>query len=155
MPLPKGYSKSAKAAQSKDRALEDVRHYCLGQEGTKKRTYFWDCDDTDNEAIDAFFALVDAVPNYYKEIKIYFLRAKKGLHKWATREVWQDEIYDNKLSSALLKARLLRYKITQGPGKCRDKRIVDIEQIAEASEEPQETPIVTYKFQDELTSDDM
>ncbi len=146
MPLPKGYSKTRESAAAKDRALEDVRHHCLGQEGTKKRNYFWECDDTDNEALDAFFALVDAIPNYYKEIRLMFIRGKKSLYKWATREVWQNEIHDWRLSKALLKARLLRYKITQGPGSFRDKRIVDIEQIAESSQEPEEA-VITYKFE--------
>ena len=146
MPLPKGYSKTRESAAEKNSALEDLSHYCLGQEGTKKRPYFWEGDDSDNEALDAFFALVDAIPNYKKEIQLYFVRGKRSLYRWATREVWQDEIYGNKLSSALLKARLLRYKITQGPGSFRDKRIVDIEQIAEASQEPEEA-VITYKFE--------
>jgi len=153
MPLPKGYSKSAKVAQSKDRALKDMNHYCMGKPETKERDYFWECDDTDVEALDSFFALVDAVPNYQKEIRLMFIRGKLSLYKWATREVWQNEIHDWILSNALLKAKLLRYKITQGPGKAREKRIVDIESIENVLEKPEE-PVITYRFDDELTQED-
>ncbi len=145
-PLPAGYSKTKVKAQSKDRALKDMNHYCMGKPETKKGEYFWEADDTDVEALDSFFALVDAIPNYYKEIRLMFIRGKKSLYKWATREVWQNETYDWRLSNALLKARLLRYKMTQGPGSFRDKRIVDIEQVAEASQEPEEA-VITYKFE--------
>ncbi len=149
-PLPAGYSKTKVKAQSKDRALKDMNHYCMGKPETKKGEYFWEGDDSDNEAIDAFFALVDAVHNYQKEIRLMFIRGKKSLYKWATRTVWQDEIYDHKLSDALLRAKLLRYRVTKGPGSFRDMRVVDIESIENVLEKPEEVVIV-YRFDDELT----
>ncbi len=154
MPLPAGYSKTKVKAEAKNRALEDMNHYCMGKPETKRGEYFWECDDTDVEALDSFFALVDAIPNYYKEIRLMFIRSRKSLYKWATRDVWQNETYDWRLSNALLKARLLRYRMTKGPGEARDKTIVDIESIQTALEKPEEVK-VEYRFDDELTQNDM
>ena len=154
MPLPEGYSKTKAKAEARSRALEDMNHYCMGKPETKKRDYFWEGDDTDVEALDSFHALVDAVPDYKKEIRLMFIRSRKSLCRWATRDVWQNETYDWVLSNALLKARLLRYRMTKGPGDTRDKTIVDIESIQAALEKPEEVK-VEYRFDDELTQNDM